>query len=180
MSFIKRSQLDLDSVIYNKEAIWLHAELFLGHHDASCHGLWWFVVIHVMLCEGFCHGSWWFMSWFVVICSDLWFVVIHVMLNLWWFIVICDDSCHHLWWSMSWFVVVCGSSVKNSLRHWPKHAFLVKTWVVIPYSNRLEKLTLLREGFVQICREFTEILTEMCSFSQNMRLLPLIPIVSKS
>ena len=58
--------------------------------------------------------------------------------------------------------------------------FLVKTWVVIPYSNRLEKLTLLREGFVQICREFTEILTEMCSFRQNMGLLPLIPIVSKS
>ena len=24
----------------NKEAIWLHAELFLGHHDGSCHGLW--------------------------------------------------------------------------------------------------------------------------------------------
>ena len=37
-----------------------------------------------------------------------------------------------------------------------------------------------REGFVQICWEFTEILTEMCSFSQNMGLLPLIPIVSKS
>ena len=69
---------------------------FLGHHDGSCHGLWWFVVIHVMLCAGFCHGSWWFMSWFVVICSDLWFVVIHVMVNLWWFVVICDDSCHHL------------------------------------------------------------------------------------
>ena len=81
---------------------------------------------------------------------------------------------------MSWFVVVCGSSVKNSLRYWPKHAFLVKTWVVIPYSNRLEKLTLLGEDFVQIHREFTEILTEMCSFSRNMGLLPLIPIVSKS
>ena len=40
----------------NKEAIWLYAELFLGHHDGSCHGLWWFVVIHVMLCAGFCHG----------------------------------------------------------------------------------------------------------------------------
>ena len=26
--------------IYNKEAIWLYAELFLGHHDGSCHGLW--------------------------------------------------------------------------------------------------------------------------------------------
>ena len=24
----------------NKEAIWLYAELFLGHHDGSCHGLW--------------------------------------------------------------------------------------------------------------------------------------------
>ena len=24
----------------NKEAIWLYAELFLGHHDSSCHGLW--------------------------------------------------------------------------------------------------------------------------------------------
>ena len=80
----------------NKEAIWFYAELFLGHHDGSCHGLWWFVVIHVMLCAGFCHGWWWFMSWFVVICSDLWFVGIHIMENLWWFIVICDDSCHHL------------------------------------------------------------------------------------
>ena len=81
---------------FNKEAIWLYAELFLGYHDGSCYGLWWFVVIHVMLCAGFCHGSWWFISWFVVICSDLWFVVIHVMVNLWWFVVICDDSCHHL------------------------------------------------------------------------------------
>ena len=27
-------------VIPNKEAIWLYAELFLGHHDGSCHGLW--------------------------------------------------------------------------------------------------------------------------------------------
>ena len=26
--------------ISNKEAIWLYAELFLGHHDGSCHGLW--------------------------------------------------------------------------------------------------------------------------------------------
>ena len=26
--------------IKNKEAIWLYAELFLGHHDGSCHGLW--------------------------------------------------------------------------------------------------------------------------------------------
>ena len=26
--------------ITNKEAIWLYAELFLGHHDGSCHGLW--------------------------------------------------------------------------------------------------------------------------------------------
>ena len=26
--------------IINKEAIWLYAELFLGHHDGSCHGLW--------------------------------------------------------------------------------------------------------------------------------------------
>ena len=25
---------------FNKEAIWLYAELFLGHHDGSCHGLW--------------------------------------------------------------------------------------------------------------------------------------------
>ena len=53
-------------------------------------------------------------------------------------------------------------------------------WVVTPHSDRLEKLALLREGFVQIRREFTEILTEMCSFSRNMGLLPLIPIVSKS
>ena len=27
-------------VTNNKEAIWLYAELFLGHHDGSCHGLW--------------------------------------------------------------------------------------------------------------------------------------------
>ena len=33
---------------------------------------------------------------------------------------------------------------------------------------------------MQMRREFTEILNEMCSFSQNMGLLPLIPIVSKS
>ena len=88
-------------------------------------------------------------------------------------VIICGGPCHGLWW----FVVV------PSRIHWDidqNMLFLVKTWVVIPYSNRLEKLTLLREGFVQICREFTEILTEMCSFSQNMRLLPLIPIVSKS
>ena len=145
------------------------------------------------LCRALFGSSWWFMSWFVVICSDschaLWrFVMVHGGLyhGLWWFVVICGDSCHgklvviysDLWWFMSSFVVVhvmvCGSSVKNSLRYWPKHAFLVKTWVVIPCSNRL------REGFVQICREFTEILTEMCSFSWNMGLLPLIPIVSKS
>ena len=25
---------------FNKEAIWLYAELFLGHHDGSCPGLW--------------------------------------------------------------------------------------------------------------------------------------------
>ena len=55
-----------------------------------------------------------------------------------------------------------------------------KHGVVTPHSDRLEKLTLLREGFVQIRREFTEILTETCSFSQNMGLLPLIPIISKS
>ena len=57
-----------------------------------------------------------------------------------------------------------------------------------PHSDRLEKLTLLRDsdrlGFyfvrVQIRREFTEILTETCNFSQNMGLLPLIPIILKS
>ena len=27
-------------LIKNKEAILLYAELFLGHHDGSCHGLW--------------------------------------------------------------------------------------------------------------------------------------------
>ena len=30
----------LCSLKRNKEAIWLYAELFLGHHDGSCHGLW--------------------------------------------------------------------------------------------------------------------------------------------
>ena len=30
----------LHSLKRNKEAIWLYAELFLGHHDGSCHGLW--------------------------------------------------------------------------------------------------------------------------------------------
>ena len=39
-----------------------------------------------------------------------------------------------------------------------KRAVLVKTWGCYP-SFRLS-LTLLREGFVQICREFTEILTD--------------------
>ena len=53
-------------------------------------------------------------------------------------------------------------------------------WVVTPHSNRLEKLTLLSEGVVEIRQELTELLTEMCSFSRNMRLLPLILIVSKS
>ena len=28
-----------DRTNHNKEAIWLYAELFLGHHDGSCHGL---------------------------------------------------------------------------------------------------------------------------------------------
>ena len=28
------------NLIPSKEAIWLDAELFLGHHDGSCHGLW--------------------------------------------------------------------------------------------------------------------------------------------
>ena len=55
-----------------------------------------------------------------------------------------------------------------------------KHGVVAPHSDRLKKLILLREGFVQIRRESTEILTETSSFSQNMGLLPLIPIVSKS
>ena len=55
-----------------------------------------------------------------------------------------------------------------------------KRRVVTPHSDRLKKLTLLREGFVQIRREFTEILTETYSFSRNVGLLPLIPIVSKS
>ena len=27
-----------DEIISNKEAIWLYAELFLGHHGGSCHG----------------------------------------------------------------------------------------------------------------------------------------------
>ena len=49
---------------------------------------------------------------------------------------------------------------------------LVKTWGCCPHSDRLEKLTLLREGFVQIRRELTEILTKTLSFSQNMGLLP--------
>ena len=52
--------------------------------------------------------------------------------------------------------------------------------VVTPHSNRLEKLTLLSKGVVEIRQEFTELLTEMCRFSRNMGLLPLIPIISKS
>ena len=118
-------------LFHNKEAIWLYAELFLGHHDGSCHGLWWFVVIHVMLCAGFCHGSWWFMSWFVVICGDS----CHGKL-----VVICSD----LWWFMSPFVVVyvmvCGSSVENSLRYWPKHAVLVETWGCYPSFQSSRKV----------------------------------------
>ena len=35
-----QSTCTLADNIKNKEAIWLYAELFLGHHDGSCHGLW--------------------------------------------------------------------------------------------------------------------------------------------
>ena len=41
-----------------------------------------------------------------------------------------------------------------------------------PHSDRLEKLTLLREGLVQIRGEFTETSTKTCSFSRNMGWLP--------
>ena len=34
------SKLSEFKQLLNKEAIWLYAELFLGHHDGSCHGLW--------------------------------------------------------------------------------------------------------------------------------------------
>ena len=48
ISFIGRMILEIEAYlheylyksIFNKEAIWLYAELFLGHHDGSCHGLW--------------------------------------------------------------------------------------------------------------------------------------------
>ena len=121
----------------NKEAIWLYTELFWGHHDSLCHGLWWFVAIHVMLSVmvhgSLCHGLWWF-------------VVTHVMVNLWWFIVICGD----LWCLISSIVVVhvmvCGGSIENSLKYWPKHAVLVKTWGCYPsfWSSRKVNPTLWR------------------------------------
>ena len=38
--FLNFYKLKEDGVKLNKEAIWLYAELFLGHHDGSCHGLW--------------------------------------------------------------------------------------------------------------------------------------------
>ena len=72
----------------NKEAIWLYAE-FSGHRGGSYHGLWWFVVICVMVCGSLCHGLWWFMSWFVVV-----------------YVMVCGGLCHGLWWFMSWFMVV--------------------------------------------------------------------------
>ena len=43
-----------------------------------------------------------------------------------------------------------------------------------------KKLTLVHEGLVPLHQEFTELLTKMCSFSQNMGLLPLILTVSKN
>ena len=46
--FMEFTELSADDIMiysdasrnFNKEAIWLYAELFLGHHDGSCHGLW--------------------------------------------------------------------------------------------------------------------------------------------
>ena len=88
-------------------------------------------------------------------------------------VIICSGPCHGLWW----FVVAplrIHLDIDRNMQFYSKHG------VVTPYSNCLEKLTLLCEGFVQIRREFTEILTETCSFSRNMGLLPLIRIVWKS
>ena len=65
-------------------------------------------------------------------------------------------------------------SVENWLRYWLKRSVLVETWHCCPSFHRLEKLTILREGFVQIRRELTEILTKTCCFNWNMGLLSLI------
>ena len=40
-------------------------------------------------------------------------------------------------------------------------------WVVASHFDCLKKLTLVHEGLVPLHQEFTELLTKMCSFSQN-------------
>ena len=52
-------------------------------------------------------------------------------------------------------------------------------WVVASHFVS-KKLTLVHEGLVPLHQEFTELLTKMCSFSQNIGLLPLILTVSKN
>ena len=57
-----------------------------------------------------------------------------------------------------------------------------QTWFPGTHCTYLKKLTLVCEGFVQICQKFTEteILTKLCSFSQKMGSLPFILTVSKN
>ena len=55
-----------------------------------------------------------------------------------------------------------------------------QTWFPGTHCTYLKKLTLVREGFVQIRWKFTEILTKLCSFNQKMGSLPLILTVSKN
>ena len=49
-----------------------------------------------------------------------------------------------------------------------------------PCYNHLEKLTLLHEGLKAIHQELTKILIKMCSFAQNIGLLPLVVIIKKN
>ena len=163
-----------------------------------CHGSWWFMSWFVVICSDL-----WFVVihvmvnlwWFIVICGDLWwfmssFVVVHVMVcgGLWYFHFHCSFSQDMgllpliliISRSYPYFVKVSCKSVENWLRYWPKRSVLVETWGCCPSFRSSRKVNPLREGFVQIHRELTEILTKTFSFSRNMGLLPLVPIVSKS
>ena len=92
-------------------------------------------------------------SWWFVSCFVLVSVMVHGCLchGLWWSVVICD-----LWWFMSnlwWFIVICGDL-------W----WFMSTFVVV---------------HVMVCGGLWYFHFH-CSFSQDMGLLPLIPIVSRS
>ena len=79
-----------------------------------------------------------------------------------------------------WFLWQIQSRIHRDIDR--NSAVLVETWEVvgplIPIVSKMG-ITLLQKVCVQIRREFPEILTETCSFSRNMGLLPLIPIVTQ-